>query len=104
MGKFAPRVLKRILAAGSRVEVGQPFPMGGDRGYMCLAKVVGRKSEVGSAEVLPYDDEDDAERTQTLCVVSEEGDTPEEAHDRLMARLREARVMSTAPPPSYPRR
>jgi hypothetical protein len=105
MGKVAPSVLKRMLAAGTRVEVGQPFPMGGDRGYMCLAKVVGRKYEVGSLEVLSYDDDDDDdEGTQTLCVVSEEGDTPEEAHARLMARLRQARVTSTMPPPAYPRR
>jgi hypothetical protein len=79
-------------------EVGEPFPMGGGKRYMCLAKVVGRRYRVRHIAELSAGQGDESERTQTLCVVSEEGTTPDEARARLLARLGAARLSSPAPP------
>ena len=98
------RVLRKLLSRGVRVEVGEPFPIGGEKRFICLAKVVGRKQEPRRIENLPPFADESEESTQTLCIVSEEGKTAEEARRRLMARLDAAHILPVAPPPMRPRR
>lgn len=103
MGGVDARTLKKYMRGGIRVEVGEPFAVRGASRYMCLAKVVGRTyriRRVGDPREVP----EEPDPTQTLCIVSEEGATPEEARRRLLARLEKARMTPTVRPPERPRR
>jgi hypothetical protein len=74
---------------------------------MCIAKLVGRPYDIPRLElpsIATSVPPGEPENTQTLCVVSEEGDSPEEAHRLLLARLGDAYKMETVPPLGHPRR
>jgi hypothetical protein len=60
----------------TRVEVGEPINVGGDRPWLCAVKLMG-KTEVTS----------DGESTQTLFLRTGRGSTPEEAQREAMAQL-----------------
>jgi hypothetical protein len=103
MRRLNPPELKLLLnKPGVRLEVGQPFPVGGGKKFMCLAKFVVPRYRVRRivSEPPPLDE---TESTNTMCIVAEEGDTAAEARRNLMERLGEARKLSTVAP-SRPRR
>ena len=103
MRRLNPQELKLLLnKPGVRLEVGQPFPVGGGKKFMCLAKFVVPRYRVRRivSEPPPLDE---TESTNTMCIVAEEGDTAAEARRNLMERLGEARKLSTVAP-SRPRR
>ncbi len=120
MGKVNPEVLNRILAAeGNRLEISEPFLIDSSGRYMCLGKIVGRRNQVPRIQDLFDEDEEDedptdadakptdaeaVEPTQTLCVFSEEGSTPEKARERLLQRIEQSRHLGNAPRPVRPRR
>ncbi len=101
MGKFDPQVIKRLSKLSrARFEVGEPFRIDEGELYMCLAKVVGPKyGDLPALGSLPPPEDDD----ETLCVLSEEGKTPEEAKARLLERIASARMLPTVPPAGRPR-
>jgi hypothetical protein len=103
MRRLGPQELKELLSKpGVRLEVGQPFPVGGGKRFMCLAKFVVPRYRVRRIVSEPPPTEE-GESTNTMCIVAEEGGTPNEARKNLMARLGEARKLSTLAP-TRPRR
>ena len=103
MRRVNPQQLKQLLSKpGVRLEVGAPFPVGGGKRFMCLAKFVVPRYRVRRIVSEPPPIEE-AESTNTMCIVAEEGGTPGEARKNLMERLGEARRLSTMAP-SRPRR
>ncbi len=104
MRRLTPRELKWILSKeGVRLELGQPFPIRGGDEFMCLAKFVVPRYRIRRIVSLPPS-LDEVEATQTLCIVAEAAPTPQEARQRLLERLGEARRLPTVPPPAKPRR
>jgi hypothetical protein len=98
MRRLSPQELKQLLKKpGVRLEVGQPFPVGGGSRFMCLAKFVVPRYRVRRivSEPPPLDEN---ESTNTMCIVAEEGGSPAEARRNLMNRLGEARNLSTQAP------
>jgi hypothetical protein len=103
MKRVNPRDLKKLLSQpGVRLEVGQPFPVGDGGKFMCLAKFVVPAYRVRRITSEPPS-MDENEQTNTMCIVSEEGASPGEAHRNLMARLGDAKTFTTVAP-SRPRR
>jgi len=103
MRRVKPPELKQLLSRpGVRLEVGLPFPVGGGKRFMCLAKFVVPRYRIRRimSDPPPLDE---TESTNTMCIVAEEGDSPAEARRNLMDRLGEARKLSTIAP-SRPRR
>ena len=103
MRRLNPQELKSLLSKpGIRLEVGQPFPVGGEKRFMCLAKFVVPRYRVRRvvSEPPPLDE---GESTNTMCIVAEEGETASEARRNLMDRLGDARKLSTLAP-TKPRR
>jgi hypothetical protein len=96
-----PQYLKQLLAQrGARLEVTEPFLFGKTGRYMCLAKVVGIPPRVtGLISPERREGPEVPEDTQTLCVVSESGDTPEEAYAALVDRIASVHRLPSAPPP-----
>jgi hypothetical protein len=103
MKRIEPEDLKKLLSRpGVRLEIGQPFQVGGDsRKFMCMAKFVVPTFRVRRITSEPPAVDDD--QTNTLCIVSEEGTSPRDAHRKLMNRLGDARALTTLGP-SRPRR
>ncbi len=103
MRRLNPKELKQLLSRpGLKLEVGQPFPVGGGRKYMCMAKFVVPRYRIRRIVSDPPTQEE-LESTNTMCIVAEEGESPEKAHRNLMDRLGEAKKLSTVAP-SRPRR
>jgi hypothetical protein len=103
MRRLSPPELKQLLSKpGVRLEVGQPFPVGGGKRFMCLAKFVVPRYRIRRIVSEPPPIEE-GESTNTMCIVAEEGGTPGEARKNLMDRLGEARKLSTLAP-TRPRR
>jgi hypothetical protein len=65
---------------GTRVEVGEPIKVGGDRPWLCAVKLVGQKRDVP-------EDPDAPEPTQTLLVRTGRGNTAEDARRDALAQL-----------------
>lgn len=65
---------------GTRVEVGEPIKVGGDRPWLCAVKLVGQKRDVP-------EDPDYPEPTQTLLVRTGRGATAEDARRDALAQL-----------------
>ena len=78
---------------GTRVEVGEPIKVGGERPWMCAVKLVGQKRD------LP-DDPDHPEPTQTLLVRTGRGETAEDARRDALAQLTLLYGSPVAPPPT----
>jgi len=78
---------------GTRVEVGEPVRVGGDRPWMCAVKLVGQKRD------LP-DDPEHPDPTQTLLVRTGRGATPEDARRDALAQLTLVYGSPVEPPPS----
>jgi hypothetical protein len=102
------RRLKQLLVLkGTRVEVSEPFRVVSHDRYMCIGKVVGPPPTVYEVQRYSTDPSpitEVSEQTQTLCVISETGTTPEEARTRLLDRLAKAHDLPTVPPPNRVRR
>ena len=75
---------------GTRVEVGEPIRVGGDRPWMCAVKLVGRKR----------DPTEDPEPTQTLLVRTGRGETAEDARREALSQLTLVYGSPVEPPPS----
>jgi len=75
---------------GTRVEVGEPVHVGGEKPWMCAVKLVGKKREPT----------EDPEPTQTLMIRTGRGDTPEDARRDALAHLTLVYGSPVAPPPS----
>jgi hypothetical protein len=75
---------------GTRVEVGEPIRVGGDRPWMCAVKLVGRKR----------DPTEDPEPTQTLLVRTGRGVTAEDARRDALAQLTLVYGSPVEPPPA----
>jgi hypothetical protein len=75
---------------GTRVEVGEPIHVGGDRPWMCAVKLVGRKR----------DPSEDPEPTQTLLVRTGRGATAEDARRDALAQLTLVYGSPVEPPPA----
>jgi hypothetical protein len=75
---------------GTRVEVGEPIRVGGDRPWMCAVKLVGRKR----------DPTEDPEPTQTLLVRTGRGETAEDARRDALAQLTLVYGSPVEPPPA----
>jgi hypothetical protein len=78
---------------GTRVEVGEPVRVGGDRPWMCAVKLVGQKRDVP-------DDPEHPDPTQTLLVRTGRGATPEDARRDALAQLTLVYGSPVEPPPS----
>ena len=78
---------------GTRVEVGEPVKVGGDRPWMCAVKLVGQKRDMP-------DDPEHPEPTQTLLVRTGRGATPEDARRDALAQLTLVYGSPVEPPPS----
>jgi hypothetical protein len=78
---------------GTRVEVGEPIHVGGDRPWMCAVKLVGRKRD------LP-EDPDHPEPTQTLLLRTGRGASAEDARRDALAQLTLVYGSPVEPPPS----
>jgi hypothetical protein len=78
---------------GTRVEVGEPINVGGDRPWMCAVKLVGRKRD------LP-EDPDIPEPTQTLLVRTGRGASAEDARRDALAQLTLVYGSPVEPPPA----
>jgi hypothetical protein len=78
---------------GTRVEVGEPVNVGGDRPWMCAVKLVGQKRDVP-------EDPEHPEPTQTLLVRTGRGATPEDARRDALAQLTLVYGSPVEPPPS----
>ncbi len=75
---------------GTRVEVGEPINVGGERPWMCAVKLVGRKR----------DPTEDPEPTQTLLVRTGRGATSEDARRDALAQLTLVYGSPVEPPPA----
>jgi hypothetical protein len=75
---------------GTRVEVGEPIHVGGERPWMCAVKLVGKKR----------DPTDDPEPTQTLMIRTGRGETAEDARRDALAQLTLVYGSPVEPPPS----
>jgi hypothetical protein len=73
---------------GSRVEVGEPIHVGGDKPWLCAVKLLGRDEQ-----------ESDGEATQTLFVRSGRGATADEARRNALAALSLVVGSPVGPPP-----
>ncbi len=78
---------------GTRVEVGEPINIGGERPWMCAVKLVGQKRDVP-------DDPDLPEPTQTLLVRTGRGETAEDARRDALSQLTLVYGSPVAPPPA----
>jgi hypothetical protein len=78
---------------GTRVEVGEPVRVGGDRPWMCAVKLVGQKRDVP-------EDPEHPDPTQTLLVRTGRGATPEDARRDALAQLTLVYGSPVEPPPS----
>src|SRR5580698_995633 len=78
---------------GTRVEVGEPVHVGGERPWMCAVKLVGQKRD-------QPDDPDQPEPTQTLLVRTGRGNTAEDARRDALAHLTLVYGSPVAPPPT----
>jgi len=78
---------------GTRVEVGEPVKVGGDRPWMCAVKLVGQKRDVP-------EDPEHPDPTQTLLVRTGRGATPEDARRDALAQLTLVYGSPVEPPPS----
>jgi len=78
---------------GTRVEVGEPVKVGGDRPWMCAVKLVGQKRDVP-------EDPEHPEPTQTLLVRTGRGATPEDARRDALSQLTLVYGSPVEPPPS----
>lgn len=78
---------------GTRVEVGEPVNVGGDRPWMCAVKLVGQKRDMP-------DDPEHPDPTQTLLVRTGRGATPEDARRDALAQLTLVYGSPVEPPPS----
>jgi hypothetical protein len=78
---------------GTRVEVGEPVLVGGERPWMCAVKLVGQKRDVP-------DDPETPEQTQTLLVRTGRGVTSEDARRDALANLTLVYGSPVAPPPA----
>jgi hypothetical protein len=78
---------------GTRVEVGEPVHVGGDRPWMCAVKLVGQKRDVP-------EDPEHPEPTQTLLVRTGRGATPEDARRDALAQLTLVYGSPVEPPPA----
>jgi hypothetical protein len=76
---------------GTRVEVGEPIRVGGDRPWMCAVKLVGRKRD---------EPVEDSEPTQTLLVRTGRGATAEDARRDALAQLTLVYGSPVEPPPA----
>jgi hypothetical protein len=74
---------------GTRVEVGEPIRVGGERPWMCAVKLVGKKREPT----------DDPEPTQTLLLRTGRGETAEDARRDALAQLTLVYGSPVEPPP-----
>jgi hypothetical protein len=79
---------------GTRVEVGEPIRVGGDRPWMCAVKLVGRKRDEGVRAP------EDPEPTQTLLVRTGRGATAEDARRDALAQLTLVYGSPVEPPPA----
>jgi hypothetical protein len=77
----------------TRVEVGEPVKVGGDRPWMCAVKLVGQKRDVP-------EDPEHPDPTQTLLVRTGRGATPEDARRDALAQLTLVYGSPVEPPPS----
>jgi hypothetical protein len=66
---------------GTRVTIGTPIHIGGDKPWMCAAKLMGRSREAS------VDSSPDEDRTQTLLLRTGRGCSPEEAQRAALAEL-----------------
>jgi hypothetical protein len=78
---------------GTRVEVGEPIHVGGDRPWMCAVKLVGRKRDMP-------DDPEHPEPTQTLLVRTGRGASAEDARRDALAQLTLVYGSPVEPPPA----
>lgn len=78
---------------GTRVEVGEPIHVGGDRPWMCAVKLVGRKRDMP-------EDPDQPEPTQTLLVRTGRGASAEDARRDALAQLTLVYGSPVEPPPA----
>jgi hypothetical protein len=78
---------------GTRVEVGEPIRVGGERPWMCAVKLVGRKRDEPRSH-------EDPEPTQTLLVRTGRGATAEDARRDALAQLTLVYGSPVEPPPS----
>ncbi len=67
---------------GTRVMVGTPIHVGGEKPWMCAVKLMGKKKSLGRAGTL------DEELTQTLLLRTGRGGSPEEAQRAALAELK----------------
>lgn len=78
---------------GTRVEVGEPVHVGGERPWMCAVKLVGQKRD-------QPDDPEHPDPTQTLLVRTGRGNTAEDARRDALANLTLVYGSPVAPPPA----
>ena len=78
---------------GTRVEVGDPVNVGGDRPWMCAVKLVGPKRD-------QPDDPDHPDPTQTLLVRTGRGATADDARRDALSHLTLVYGSPVAPPPT----
>jgi hypothetical protein len=77
---------------GTRVEVGVPINVGGEKPWLCAVKLLGRAVEKVK--------EGEPEPTQTLLVRTGRGSSPEEAQREAMAQLTLVYGSPVEPPPA----
>ncbi len=75
---------------GTRIEVGEPIDVGGERPWMCAVKLMGRKRE----------EPVEGDPTQTLLVRIGRGSTPEDARRDAVSQLTLVYGSPVEPPPA----
>jgi hypothetical protein len=78
---------------GTRVEVGDPVHVGGERPWMCAVKLVGPKRD-------QPEDPDHPDPTQTLLVRTGRGETADDARRDALSHLTLVYGSPVAPPPT----
>lgn len=78
---------------GTRVEVGEPIRVGGDKPWLCAVKLVGQKRDVP-------EDPDQPDPTQTLLVRTGRGLTADDARRDALSQLTLVYGSPVEPPPS----
>ena len=78
---------------GTRIEVGEPIHVGGERPWMCAVKLVGQKRDVPDDPEMP-------EPTQTLLVRTGRGETADDARRDALAHVTLVYGSPVAPPPA----